>query len=120
MLLAIAGYFLVEDPSELISEIRFAQAEELVLDISSAQPLAESAPENCVKVASIPRYGALAYDHWVSVENTCGGSRDCELSTDVNPEIVGFSLADGEKRDFLTYKGSPARVFATQLTCRKP
>ncbi len=71
----------------------------------------------CVRVSAVARFGAMAYDHWVHVENTCSVGVRCTVSTDVNPTASTLELAPGQQRDVATFHGSPASAFVATVTC---
>ena len=74
--------------------------------------------KECVKVSSEARYSAYAYDHIVTLDNTCDTAMRCEVSSDVNPTPASVDLAKGETKSVLTYRGSPASEFKAQVVCR--
>lgn len=74
----------------------------------------------CVRAEAIPRFGAMAYDHWVHLENTCGTTVHCTVSTDVNPVPVELDLSAGASRDLSTFHGSPASAFVATVSCTQP
>lgn len=74
--------------------------------------------KECVKVSSEARYSAYAYDHIVTLDNTCDTAMRCEVSSDVNPTPASVDLAKGETKSVLTYRGSPSREFKAQVACR--
>lgn len=73
---------------------------------------------DCVHATAIARYGAMAYDHWVHVENTCPSAVRCTVSTDVNPTPTAIELDPGQSRDVATFHGSPATAFVATVECR--
>jgi hypothetical protein len=75
-------------------------------------------PADCVKASSEARYAAYAYDHIVTLENTCEKPMVCEVTTDVNPTPATVELAKGETKSVLTYRGSPAREFKAKSDCK--
>ena len=72
---------------------------------------------DCVRVEAVARFGAMAYDHWVHLENGCERPVRCRVHTDVNPEVTALELAPGERRDVATFHGSPASVFVATVDC---
>lgn len=102
----------------------------LVLGVSLVGPLAgpldgraQSAtrvvgerPE-CVRAEAIARFGAMAFDHWVHLENTCGRPVTCTVFTDVNPVPVEVALSSGASHDVATFHGSPASAFTATVNC---
>lgn len=73
---------------------------------------------DCVHATAIARYGAMAYDHWVHVENTCPNTVRCTVHTDVNPTPTSIELEAGQSRDVATFHGSPATAFVATVECR--
>ena len=72
---------------------------------------------DCVHVSAVARYGAMAYDHWVHVENACAVTVRCTVSTDVNPTPTALELTPAQQRDVATFHGSPASAFVATVTC---
>jgi hypothetical protein len=71
----------------------------------------------CVHADAIARFGAMAFDHWVHLENTCGRPVTCTVFTDVNPVPVEVPLASGATHDVATFHGSPASAFTATVNC---
>lgn len=74
---------------------------------------------DCVRASAVARFGAMAYDHWVHVENTCPTTVHCTVFTDVNPVPVDLDLANGASRDVATFHGSPASAFTATVNCSR-
>ena len=72
---------------------------------------------DCVRVEAIARFGAMAYDHWVHLENGCDRAVRCRVRTDVNPEVSTVDLEPGARRDVATFHGSPASTFVATVDC---
>lgn len=72
---------------------------------------------DCVRASAVARFGAMAYDHWVHVENTCPTTVRCTVSTDVNPSPTALELEPGQQRDVATFHGSPASAFVATVAC---
>ena len=79
---------------------------------NSAEPTAP-----CVHVRAEARYRNYGYDHVVRLLNRCGRRMSCDVATDVNPAATRVSIAANERRDVLTFRGSPAREFAPVVAC---
>ena len=79
--------------------------------------LARAAAPPCVDVSSHAVYRGVGYDHIVHLANRCDKSAVCSVSTDVNPERIVVTVPPKEEVDVLTFRGSPARVFAAHVTC---
>lgn len=85
-------------------------------DAGDAQP---GHPE-CVHVRTEARYAAYGYDHIVEIANECEKAMLCTVMTDVNPEVTSVSLAAGQTRSVVTFRGSPAREFKATVLCEEP
>ena len=72
----------------------------------------------CVSSWGESRYRNLGYDHIVHLKNRCEKSALCRVSTNVNPDPVEGTVAPGEERELLTFRGSPARDFVPKVDCR--
>jgi hypothetical protein len=71
----------------------------------------------CVEAWGESRY-RVGYDHIVHLRNRCEKTVVCRVSTNVNPDPVVGTLAPGEERELLTFRGSPARDFVPKVDCR--
>lgn len=72
---------------------------------------------DCVVHKTEARFVGLAYNHLVHLENRCTHSVACEVKTDVNPKPAIVKLAPKEKKIYLTFRGSPARIFKAEVKC---
>src|SRR5690606_6970755 len=72
----------------------------------------------CIAVTTEARYGAVGYDHIVSLHNGCDRKAACVVTTDVNPIAITVELAPGAREDVVTFRGSPARVFTAKVSCQ--
>jgi hypothetical protein len=72
----------------------------------------------CIRVSSEARYRNYAYDHIVTIANGCDRAASCEVSTDVNPDVIHVRLAAGGATEVLTFRGSPATVFTARVRCK--
>jgi hypothetical protein len=81
---------------------------------------AEEPPKfpTCIDVSASAPYTGAGYDHIVSLSNGCQRAAACRVMTDVSPHSVDVSLAPGDARDVLTYRGSPARTFRARVSCK--
>jgi hypothetical protein len=75
-------------------------------------------PAVCVARQTEARYGALGYDHLVSLANGCTRAVECQVSTNVAPTPISRVLAPRESALVLTFRGSPARSFTARIDCR--
>jgi hypothetical protein len=87
--------------------------------VSAAQLRVTGERPECVRASALARYGAMAYDHWVHVENGCPATVRCRVSTDVNPAVTEITLEPGQQRDVATFHGSPASVFSATVACEQ-
>jgi len=72
----------------------------------------------CVKVRTEALYVAYGYDHHVHVTNGCDKAVRCAVTTSANPDPTTVSLASGEHRDIVMFRGSPASVVNAQVKCK--
>jgi hypothetical protein len=84
---------------------------------SEERPGPAGSPE-CVHVRTEARYIPYGYDHIVEIENTCDKAVHCSIATDVNPTTVELTVPAGQKRSVTTFRGSPAREFKPDVTCK--
>jgi hypothetical protein len=77
---------------------------------------AQDTPE-CIRVTASARWAAAAYNHYVRVDNDCGSTARCQISTNVNPEPQTVTVAAGAHVEVLTNRGSPAREFTPRVSC---
>lgn len=86
---------------------------------ASAQKVPPSAAAlTCVMVTGEASYASVGYDHLVHLHNKCDKAAVCTVATNVNPEAATVSLAPGEKQTVVTWRGSPAREFTPDVSCR--
>jgi hypothetical protein len=74
-------------------------------------------PAACVEAHGEVVYGALGYDHYVSLKNSCDRAFSCTVRTDVNPQPIDVVVPPMQTVSILTFRGSPARVFTPYVTC---
>jgi len=72
---------------------------------------------DCVTWQQEARFVGVAYNHLVHLTNRCDRSAVCRIKTDVNPQEATVRLAPKEKKSYLTFRGSPARVFKATVSC---
>ena len=94
----------------------------LTLALASTGAIAESSEplesaNACIKFWGEVRYGALGYNHLVHVANACSAAAECDVSTDVNPEVQRVTVAGRSEELVTTFLGSPARTFAPHVKC---
>jgi hypothetical protein len=88
---------------------------------ASAVGTARSGPAKhvtCVDAWPEARYRNYGYDHIVHLINRCDVRMSCQVATNVNPSATPVALAPGEKREVLTFRGSPAREFTPTARCQ--
>lgn len=73
----------------------------------------------CVRWTTEARYSGFGYNHLVHLENQCDQVIKCHVSTDVNQGGVDETLNAKEKKTVLTMRGSPAREFKAQVSCKQ-
>jgi cytochrome c-type biogenesis protein CcmH/NrfF len=86
------------------------------LSAVSAGSVAE-AQSSCLRSWPEARFGALAYNHIVHINNACTQDADCDVSTDVNPEVQQVVVASHSEVQVMTFMGSPARTFKPNVRC---
>lgn len=91
----------------------------LTLGVGSSLAQARIAGERptCVQASQNARFDGVAYSHWVSVNNTCDHTVECDISTNVAPSPTHVSLTRGQRQDVNTFLSSPAREFTATVTC---
>ena len=72
----------------------------------------------CIRVSSEARYRNYGYDHLVTIQNGCDRAASCEVSTDVNPDVIHVRVGAGEALEVVTFRGSPAYVFTARVRCK--
>lgn len=72
----------------------------------------------CVEMQAQAVYRNNGYDHIVHLRSRCGRSTACLVATDVNPAPVEVTVPPREQLAVLTFRGSPAREFTPDVTCR--
>lgn len=87
----------------------------LCLGASAAEPSKFPA---CIGVRASAPYTGAGYDHIVTLTSSCEKSAACHIVTDVSPQAIDVSLAPGDSRDVLTYRGSPASTFRARVSCQ--
>lgn len=81
-------------------------------------PAAASPPKPCVEVRGEASFASVGYDHLVHLTNGCKTPMACTVKTDVNPDPAKVDLAPGESKTLVTWRGSPAREFTPDVTCK--
>ena len=71
----------------------------------------------CVQVSSNARFDGVGFGHWVSVNNTCDHTVECDISTNVAPSPTHVTLTRGQRQDVNTFLSSPAREFTATVSC---
>jgi hypothetical protein len=84
----------------------------------AAPPVAGSAKLDCVAYQTEAYFASVGYDHLVHLTNNCAKAATCTVTTNVNPDAASVSLAPGEKQTIVTWRGSPAREFTADVSCR--
>lgn len=97
--------------------MRGAAAFLLVLSVTAGVAFAQNQTPDCVEVEGVSRWGAAAFNHWVTVNNACARPVHCTVRTDVSPEPHTLEVPAGERREVLTFRGSPARTFTPRVQC---
>ena len=85
--------------------------------VAQAAPAPDAASPACVRSSPEVRYGNAGYDHVVRLVNTCRATASCDVSTDVNPELIRVRVPSGSEQEVVTMRGSPARQFTPNVVC---
>jgi len=81
-------------------------------------PAAARAPKPCVDVRAEASFASVGYDHLVHLTNGCKKPMACTVKTDVNPDAAQVELEPAEAKTVVTWRGSPAREFKPDVTCK--
>ena len=84
-----------------------------------ANPPPSAATVDCVVVRGEASFASVGYDHLVHLTNNCKKRAACSVKTDVNPDVAQVELAPGESQTLVTWRGSPAREFKPDVSCRE-
>ena len=77
------------------------------------------AADDCTAVTPLAPYQGMGYTHLVEIKNNCAKPVTCEVWTDVDPQPRYTLKANpGETASVATRKGSPAREFKAQKSCK--
>lgn len=79
---------------------------------------AKKRPAGCVDVSSEARFASIGYDHLVTLKSACKKAVKCQVRTNVTSEPVGVDLAPAAEETVVTWRGSPAREFTPDVTCK--
>ena len=71
----------------------------------------------CIQVSGDSRYGAVGYDHVVTVRNGCDRAAVCSVTTNVNPQPASLRVTAGASADIVMWRGSPSREFSPRADC---
>jgi hypothetical protein len=99
----------------LLSLVMLAACAVALVSLSSGS-VAE-AQSSCLRSWPEARFGAMAYNHIVHINNACTQDADCDVSTDVNPEVQKVTVASHSEVQVMTFLGSPARTFKPNVRC---
>jgi hypothetical protein len=58
------------------------------------------------------------YNHLVAVTNGCSKTADCDVSTDVNPEVQKATIAPTDTAVVTTFLGAASATFIARVDCR--
>jgi hypothetical protein len=75
-------------------------------------------PGGCVDVTTDARFASVGYDHIVTLKSGCTKTMKCTVTTNVHPEPIAVELAAGGVESVVTWRGSPAREFTADVTCK--
>ena len=75
-------------------------------------------PAGCVDVSGQARFASVGYDHIVTLKSDCKKTVKCQVRTNVNPEPASVELAPAAEERVVTWRGSPAREFQPDVTCK--
>ena len=75
--------------------------------------------DSCTTATAAPRYQGYGYTHIVELKNNCARAVTCELWTDVDPTPrQTVQVQPGETGSVTTRKGSPAREYKAEKSCK--
>jgi hypothetical protein len=87
----------------------------------SVLPIAQSAAprdvSSCVEVGAASFWGVAGWNHFVYLSNRCGEPVSCTVTTSVDPDPHGVTLAKDQTEQAITAMSSPARVFVPRAMC---
>ncbi len=88
-------------------------------DRDAAKPDAAPQPEfpPCIDVKAQARQNGIAFDHVVTIANGCDRDASCQVTTDLNPELIAVEVPAGETRDVITFRSSPSHEFHARVRC---
>jgi hypothetical protein len=75
-------------------------------------------PAGCVDVSTEARFASIGYDHIVTLKSECKKTVKCQVRTNVTAEPSSVTLAPAAQESLVTWRGSPARVFTPDVTCK--
>src|SRR5262245_21470995 len=73
----------------------------------------------CLSVSTSARYGAVGYNHVVTLRSACSKTLDCSVTTNVNPTPTSATVKPKETVEVVTFLGSPAYSFTADVRCRE-
>ena len=100
----------------LVRAVIFSSAFVLASSVVLAQPSPMETLE-CVIVQLEARIRYPGYNHIVHLTNACSVEAVCQVSTNVNPEVMTAVVPAGASVEVLTFMGSPAREFTARVEC---
>ncbi len=101
----------------LLSLVAFAALAAFGAAFVTFAPGSAEAQSSCLRSWPEARFGAMAYNHIVHINNACAQDADCDVSTDVNPEVQKVTVASHSEVQVMTFLGSPARTFKPNVRC---
>ena len=72
----------------------------------------------CVKWTATARASGYGYNHVVEIQNTCELPASCDVSTNVNPDVMHVDVAPKASTEVVTFQGSPSREFTAKVDCK--
>lgn len=102
-----------------LAVLTLALAPTLVATAAHAADAAAPAPAipACVSVKSDARYVPYGYNHVVTITNGCTREAMCVVSTDVAPERRSVDVPPRQRREVVTFMGSPSSAFTAKVRC---
>lgn len=82
------------------------------------EPLGDAGAGPCWSFTRESRPTGYGYRHIVSIKNGCKKTVACDVSTDVNPEVMNVSVAAGETREVVTFLEAPRAFFTAKVSCK--
>ena len=78
----------------------------------------DAAVPDCITWWTEARYRPFGYDHIVHIKSACAKAADCNVSTNVNPEVKRVLVPANASVEVYTFLVSPSREFTAYVQCK--